>query len=112
LPTVLGLLAPENLYVMGSEDFFRNAKHASIDAQLEQQPGQQLVLVRYGPHHHLHEEMVFNHADIDGSKVIWARSLGAQKDAELIRHYQARAVWMLVEDAGITLSRLEPARSQ
>lgn len=112
LSTVLGLLAPENLYVMGSEDFLRNAKHASIDAQLEQQPGQQLVLVRYGPHHHLHEEMVFNHADIDGSKVIWARSLGAQKDAELIRHYPARAVWMLVEDAGITLSRLEPARSQ
>ena len=62
------------------------------------------MLVRYGSRHQIYEELVYNHADIDGSKTIWARSLGPEKDAELIRHYPNRIVWMLVEDAGVTLS--------
>jgi hypothetical protein len=56
-------------------------------------------------HHQNYEELVYNHADIDGSKVVWARSLGPEKDAELIRHYPNREVWMVDEDAEITLSR-------
>jgi hypothetical protein len=105
LPTGLGLLTPENRYLIGSAHYLMDAKHASVDEQLEKQPGQQLVLVSYGPRHQIYEELVYNRADIDGSKVVWARSLGAEKDAELIRHYPNRDVWMLVENAGVTLSR-------
>jgi hypothetical protein len=67
--------------------------------------------VRYGPaalnavkHHKVYQELVYNHADIDRSKVVWARSLGAEKDAELIRHYPDREVWIVEEDASVTLS--------
>lgn len=70
-----------------------------------------MVLVRYGPaamaaviSHKNYQELVYNHADIDGSRVIWARSLGAEKDAELIRHYPNREVWVVDEDSGIALS--------
>jgi len=123
LPTGLGLLTPANRYVLGSRDYLTNAKHAVVEEQLAKQPGDQLVLVHYGPGHDLYEELVYNHADIDGSKIVWARSLGAEKDAELIRHYPNREVWAVYEDAGITLhrapvppgsysSRLQPARSK
>jgi hypothetical protein len=111
VPTGLGLLTPANRGVVGSTEFL-NAQHASIEEQLNRQPGQQLVLVHYGPvamdavkHHKIYQELVYNHADIDGSKVVWARSLGAEKDAELIRHYANRDVWVVEEDGGIKLSR-------
>jgi hypothetical protein len=111
LPTALGLLTPENRCLIGSTKYL-DAHHAVIEEQLTKRPGEHLVLVRYGPaalaavnHHQNYEELVYNHADIDGSKVIWARSLGAEKDAELIRHYPNREVWLVDEDAEITLSR-------
>ena len=111
LPTGLGLLTPANRCVVGSTEFL-NAEHATIEEWLAKQPGQQLVLVHYGPtalaavkQHQVYQELVYNHADIDGSKVVWARSLGAGKDAELIRHYPDRDVWVVEEDGGVTLSR-------
>jgi hypothetical protein len=111
VPTGLGLLTPQNRCVVGSTEFL-NAQHATIEEQLSKQPGEQLVLVHYGPaalaavkHHQVYQELVYNHADIDGSKVVWARSLGAEKDAELIRHYPNRDVWVVEEDRGVTLSR-------
>jgi hypothetical protein len=103
LPTLLGLLTPANRYLMGSAEYLANAKHAVIEQQLEKQPGEHLVMVRYGPRHQIYEELVYNRADIDGSKTVWARSLGAEKDAELIRHFPNRDVWMLDENAGVTL---------
>jgi hypothetical protein len=105
LPTALGLLTSDNRYLLGSSAYLSAAKHAVIEEKLEKQPGEHLVLVSYGPHHEIYEELVYNHADIDGSKVVWARSLGAAKDAELIRHYPNRDVWLVEEDAKVTLSR-------
>ncbi len=107
LPTLLGLLTPANRYLAGSEEYLRNAKHATIEQQLDKRPGEQLVLVRYGSRHEIYEELVYNHADIDRSKIVWARSLGAGKDAELIRHYPHREVWMVEENAGVTLRCLQ-----
>jgi hypothetical protein len=105
LPTALGLLTPANRYLLGSEEYIRDAKHAVVEERLEKLPGEHLVLVHYGPRHQIYEELVYNRADIDASKTIWARSLGAEKDAALIRHYPNRDVWLVDEDAGITLSR-------
>jgi hypothetical protein len=110
VPTGLGLLTPANRSLIGGTEYL-NAHHAAIEEQLEKQPGEHLVLVRYGPtamaavlNHKNYQELVYNHADIDGSKVIWARSLGADKDAELIRHYPNREVWMVEENGAVSLS--------
>jgi hypothetical protein len=74
----------------------------SIARQLEHTPGRQLVLVRYAPGHSLHEEWVWNRADIDGSQTVWARAMDPAKDQELIQFYRQRQadrkVWMLDAD--------------
>jgi hypothetical protein len=62
---------------------------------LRAQPGEQLVLVRYGLNHDVHREWVFNEADIDRSRIVWARSMPNGKDDELLRYYPKRQVWVL-----------------
>jgi hypothetical protein len=70
-------------------------ERAAIIAQLEQSPGRHVVLVRYGARHNCHAEWVFNGADIDGSKIVWARSMSPSCDAELERYFSDRQAWLL-----------------
>lgn len=78
---------------------------------LMQKPGRQLVLVRYSPTLYdlsLHSkgkwppsgvwEWVYNSADINDQKVIWAQDMGTAKNQELIRYYKNRRVWLLYAD--------------
>jgi hypothetical protein len=73
-------------------------ERAHIESELEKLPGKQLVIVRYSPSHYPIDEWVYNAADIDASKVIWAREMGAAKDIELIRYYKNRTVWLVQPD--------------
>jgi hypothetical protein len=66
--------------------------------RLESEGGRHLVVVRYGPNHDVHEEWVYNHADIDGSIVIWARDMGDARNRELLDYYRDRRVWLLEPD--------------
>jgi hypothetical protein len=74
-------------------------ERAAIVAQLNSLPGPQLVLVRYKPGHDTLIEWVYNDADIDSSKVIWARDMGEPQNDELLRYYPDRRVWLLEADA-------------
>jgi hypothetical protein len=76
----------------------QNLRRASLLKQLQNSPGEHLVIVRYrADHDFILNEWVFNEADIDGSKVIWARDMGAQ-DAELVQYFNRRNVWLLEPD--------------
>jgi hypothetical protein len=103
--TGVGLLEPKNRFYFSATDYHVKAKQARTEEQLVHEPGRHLVLVRYGPRHDPWEELVYNHADIDGSRVVWARSLGNEKDDELIRYYGNRNVWLLEEDGEVKLKR-------
>jgi hypothetical protein len=70
----------------------------ALEAQLRSLTGPQLVLVRYGPNHDPLLEWVYNGADIDRQKVVWARDMGAEKNEELLRYYSDRRVWLLEAD--------------
>ena len=69
-------------------------------------PGRQLVLVCYGRHHNVDWEWVWNGADIDGSRVVWARDMGDDENQELLNYYKDRKVWRVNGD--ISPPRLEP----
>lgn len=76
----------------------RGQRRATIANQLKKMPGQQLVFVRYSPHHVFQDEWVWNSADIDQAKVVWARDLGPQEDEQLRRYYPNRHVWLIEPD--------------
>jgi hypothetical protein len=69
-----------------------------VNRQLAQVPGKQLVFVHYWPKHTL-TEWVYNSADIDRQRVVFARDLGAEEDAKLLAYYPDRAAWLLEPDA-------------
>jgi hypothetical protein len=73
-------------------------ERAHVEAELEQLPGNQLVIVRYSSSHNPFDEWVYNAADIDSSKVIWARGMDAANDLELIHYYKGRKVWLVQPD--------------
>ena len=72
---------------------------AAIESQLSHLPEQQLVLVRYGADHDSQLEWVYNGADPDHAKIVWARDMGPEKNRELLSYYGDRRVWLLDADA-------------
>lgn len=75
-------------------------ERARLIRELERCGGQHVVIVRYGPSHKpLDMEWVYNRADIDGSKVVWARDMGRAGNQELIDYFKGRHVWLLEPDA-------------
>ncbi|HYU46882.1 MAG TPA: hypothetical protein VEK84_11995 [Terriglobales bacterium] len=71
---------------------------AAIEAQLSSLSRPQLVLVRYWPNHDALRDWVYNGADIDHAKIIWARDMGPDENEELLRYYNDRSVWLLEAD--------------
>jgi hypothetical protein len=78
-------------------EWHRDAR-ASIAEWLKRRPGKQLVVVRYGRFHEVNQEWVYNGADIDGSKIVWAREVDPQSDAELLSYFRDREAWLLEAD--------------
>jgi hypothetical protein len=72
-----------------------NTERARIQTRLEQEPGSQLAIVRYKPGHNFFEEWVYNKADINNAKVIWARELDDSSNRALIRYFYDRNVWLV-----------------
>jgi hypothetical protein len=75
-----------------------NMDRAQLLAQLKASEGRHLVIVRYGPNHDVTDEWVYNEADIDHAKVIWARDMGVAKNGELLRYFSDRHVWLVQPD--------------
>jgi hypothetical protein len=73
-------------------------ERARVLAELDSLPGRHLVFVRYGPDHDSLPEWVYNEADIDRSKVVWARDMGDAQNAELINYFKGRHVWLVQPD--------------
>jgi hypothetical protein len=75
-----------------------SSPRASIEQRLDKLPGDHLILVKYSPKHNVHQEYVYNDADIDHSKIVWAREIPGQEINLLLTHFRNRDVWVLEPD--------------
>jgi len=107
-----GLLTANNRYLFGSIDYHIRAEWASVTDQLTKIPGDHLVLVSYGPEHEMYQELVYNRADIEHARIVWARSLTPESDEKLIEHYARRRVWRLTESGEVLLKSYERDEEQ
>ncbi len=73
-------------------------ERADMERRLGELPGKQLVLVHYAKSHLPLNEWVYNSADIDTSKVIWAHDMGPAENLDLIHAYANREVWIVDPD--------------
>ena len=69
-----------------------------IQLELTARPRPSLVIVKYGPLHSMHEEWVYNRADIDHARVVWARQLEASRMPQLLQLFPDREVWLVEPD--------------
>jgi hypothetical protein len=79
---------------------------AHVLAELESQSGRQLAIVRYSATHSVFDDWVYNAADVDKAKVVWAREMDGASNAELLKYFSDRRVWMVEPDS--TPPRISP----
>jgi hypothetical protein len=73
-------------------------ERGTYQAELAAKPGLQLVIVRYTLNHNPHMEWVYNGADLEHAKVIWAREIPGVDMRPLLDYYHDRNVWLLQPD--------------
>ncbi|MFB3776910.1 MAG: hypothetical protein ACE141_04840 [Bryobacteraceae bacterium] len=81
-------------------------KRAEIQSRLSETPGTHLVVVRYREGHDPEREWVYNAADIDRAKVVWAREMNEASNRRLLTYFKGRRSWLL--EADLDPPRLSP----
>jgi hypothetical protein len=89
-----------NLVWYGPDHF--GTDRLGVEQAMEQLPGKHLAIVRYSSSHNPFNEWVYNSADIDNSKVIWAREMDETNNLELVSYYKDRDVWLVQPDSSTT----------
>lgn len=74
------------------------AARVQTERTLEQLAGKHLIIVRYSKEHSPHEEWVWNKADIDGAKIVWAREIPGVSLKPLLDYFKMRKVWLAEPD--------------
>jgi hypothetical protein len=74
------------------------ARRIAVARELAEIPGKLLVFVRYQPHHVFQDEWVYNAADIDSARIVWARDLGPEENQKLTRYFPDRVPILLEPD--------------
>jgi hypothetical protein len=76
-----------------------------VEKQLAAIPGEHLVLVRYSKDHNSGEEYVYNEADVDHAKIVWAREIPGVDLKPLLSYFRNRDVWVYEPDEDDSAAR-------
>jgi len=68
---------------------------AAIVERLSHTPGKHLVIVRYPEGYNVHDDWVFNGAEIDSAKLLWARETNPQQNQKLLDYFKNRQIWLI-----------------
>jgi hypothetical protein len=90
------LLAP--LQRPGYQNFDLGSRAAIAD-QLLSTPGNHLVVVHYLPRHDSLSEWVYNGANIDSARIVWAREIPGVDLSPLLNYFRGRHVWVVDVDS-------------
>jgi hypothetical protein len=93
---LIGFLAGIILHFTAPTDPPRFGRADLIAANAPLQTGRHLIFVKYTPGHLLDDEWVYNVADFQQSKILWAHSFTPIEDAPLIHYFPDRHPWLLV----------------
>ena len=88
---------PPSSYWERGYEWHRDARAAVVE-WLNKRPGKHLVIVRYADDHPVNQEWVYNGADLDAAKILWARELGPDASRKLLQYYSTRVAWLLEAD--------------
>jgi hypothetical protein len=90
------ICAPFHTLGYQEEDFSNRVRVAT---QLSDTPGRHLVIVHYSAKHDALAEWVYNRADIDDAKIVWARDIPGIDLDPLLRYFRGRRVWIVEPDS-------------
>ncbi len=77
----------------------RGGERVRIEADLKRTEGDHLVFVRYAPNHDpMAVEWVYNDAEIDAAKIVWAREMDEENNRKLLAYYPDRRIWLVEPD--------------
>jgi hypothetical protein len=102
----------------GSWDFFWygpshwGTQRAQAQATLAAMPGRQLAIVRYSASHYPMDEWVYNGADLDSAQLLWVRSMGPDRDREILAAYPNRTPWLIQPDNPASLISPYPSAKE
>ncbi|MBW1712353.1 MAG: hypothetical protein JRJ59_04315 [Deltaproteobacteria bacterium] len=96
---VAGYVIWESLHPLGEDrPQMWHIQRARVEKKLEADGGRHLIIVRYAADHDVAQEWVYNRADIDRAKIVWAREMKPAKNKKLIRYFKDRRAWLLKAD--------------
>lgn len=72
-----------------------NLNKSRIAAELDRMPGRHLVFVKAKSESGNLFQWIYNDADIDASRIVWARDLGAESNRKLAAYFAGRSVWIV-----------------
>jgi hypothetical protein len=71
-----------------------NLNKARIATALQRIPGDHLVFVKTKTEEMNLFQWIYNDADIDHSRIVWARDLGAERNRQLQAYFATRQAWL------------------
>jgi hypothetical protein len=76
----------------------QKTSRAQVAEELAAKSGKQLVIVHYSPQHDPLGDWVYNSADIDDAKIVWAREIPGVALSPLLNYFRGYHVWIVDAD--------------